>query len=140
MLTKAVAIIIDSIAIHGEADDEEQQQNDSDDWQDCRVGGRQEVVVHYGIDHNVIVAVAIRSKDSVVAGRLSAAKRSRKRCIVVVSVAPEINFFVIIIAKLFTISKSYQIHPMTPKQSTFSANKSQLNKLHESRTSLTIGA
>lgn len=67
MLTEAVALVVDSVAVHREADDEEQQQNDANDGENRGVGGRQEVVIHNGVNDDVVVAVAIRSENAVVA-------------------------------------------------------------------------
>lgn len=88
MLAEAVAVVIDLVAVHRKAHDQEQQQNDADDGQDCRVGGRQEVVVHDRVNHDVTVAVAVRSEDAVVTGRLGSTKRCRELGVVVVCVTP----------------------------------------------------
>lgn len=88
VLAKPVAIVIDLVAVHRKAHDQEQQQNDSDDGENRRVGGRQEIVVHNGVNHDVAVPVAVGSEDAVVAGRFSSAEGRGELGIVVVCVAP----------------------------------------------------
>lgn len=68
MFAKPVAVIVDSVAVHCKSNNQKQQQDDANDWQDCGVGGRQEIVIHDRVNHDVVVSIAIRSKDPVEAG------------------------------------------------------------------------
>lgn len=67
MLAEPVGVVVNPVAVHGEPDDEEQQENDADDGQDGGVGRRKEIVVHDGVDDDVAVTVAVRTEHSVVA-------------------------------------------------------------------------
>lgn len=89
MLAKPVAVIVDSVAVHCKSNNQKQQQDDANDWQDCGVGGRQEIVIHDRVNHDVVVTIAIRSKDPSKAGWLSSAEWDRKRRFVVVRVTPK---------------------------------------------------
>lgn len=92
MFAKPVAVIVDSVAIHRESNDEKQKKNNANDGENRRVSGRKEIVVHDWIDHDVVVTVAIRSKNSVETSRFGGTKRNRQRRFIVVCVAPETSW------------------------------------------------